>query len=373
MNSWIHYTIIASANLAASAALVGCEKIVEPVGMPPKFTNSYVASAPTLEEIINAFAAPLGTSANNWDSAASLKFINWSHDGLKETPVWPFSRVGEVDLAKLGRTEILIGGARTMMLELDLTLNIGSVIEPQNFAGELTSQFVKGTSISKVRAKCSDEGAISGSEVYKISLPGKNPVYAYLTTDAGGSSPDSRKTQFQFTTEDQTRWQCSSGTTALSAGSAAAVSRSEMKASPLKKLAGAYLCQWNGSAFQDIYGYFEDSSFLQFTFRRNDNELPTFVGGRAGNYLSGNSLVKHVQVATQSPADSQWTRFPGELEFTYNVAGLGEQQFSYTESLKVRNGQVVTEKQSYACSNYATVWSKLDAQRKSLPKEYFWK
>lgn len=168
--------------------------------------------AATLETVVNALALPASAtySANDWPSTNAIAGIKWSHKGLRETPVAPFTRLGQIKIEHLGNTGIFFSGVRTMVLQLDVIIGEadGNVFEKEQFTSVLKSQFNKKTVIKNLRAGCGDEGAISGSAVYEIVLPQRKPVYVLISTDSGGNDPGSRSASFQFMLEPESRWNC---------------------------------------------------------------------------------------------------------------------------------------------------------------------
>lgn len=168
--------------------------------------------AATLETLVNALALPADAtySANDWSSTNAIPGARWSHKGLRETRVSPFTRNGQIKLERLGNATIQFSGVRTMIFQLDVIIGEadGKIFEKEEFAGILKSQFSKNALIKMLRAGCKDEGGISGSAVYEVTLPQKKPVYVFVSTDSGGNSPDSRSSSFQFTLEPEDRWKC---------------------------------------------------------------------------------------------------------------------------------------------------------------------
>ncbi|MES2010562.1 MAG: hypothetical protein V4468_16940 [Pseudomonadota bacterium] len=168
--------------------------------------------APTLASIVNAFAIPAGAnySANTWDITDSIPGVQWEHKGLRETPRVPFSRLGHVKLDKLAVVTVFFGGVRAMVSEMNVSItnNDAAVIEKSDFLKLLHAQFGASSHIRQLRGGCKNEGQISGSAVYEITLRGKKPVYLLMETDSSGSAPNSRSTTLQFELEPQRRWVC---------------------------------------------------------------------------------------------------------------------------------------------------------------------
>jgi hypothetical protein len=176
------------------------------------FVLPTLSFAATLENVVSAFALPAnaGYSFNDWDATNAIAGVRWQHKGLKETPVSPFSRMGNVKLDGLSVATVFFTGARTMVMQLTVIVggNDDHVIEKEDFNKALRAQFGSSSKIKQLRGGCKNDGAISGSAVYEITLPAKKPVYLLLDTDAGGNSPNSRSTTFQFLMEPEDRWKC---------------------------------------------------------------------------------------------------------------------------------------------------------------------
>jgi len=168
--------------------------------------------AATLETAVNALALPASApyTANNWSSIDAIAGVRWYKKGLQETPNGSFSRFGQIRLERLGKADIFFSGARTMVSQLDIGISeaSGKIFEKEQFTSILKSQFNKNAVIKTLREGCKDEGILSGSAVYEITLPQKKPVYVLVSTDSGGNSPNSRSSSFQFTLRYESRWQC---------------------------------------------------------------------------------------------------------------------------------------------------------------------
>ena len=113
-------------------------------------------------------------------------------------------------MERLGNARVFFSGARTMVFQLDVNIGEedGVIFEKEQFANIVKSQFNTNTLIKKVRGGCKDEGAVSGSSVYEVTLPQKKPVYVLVSIDSGGDTPNSRSSNFQFTLEPEDRWKC---------------------------------------------------------------------------------------------------------------------------------------------------------------------
>lgn len=168
--------------------------------------------AATLETLVSALALPASAnySANDWSSINAISGVRWSHKGLRQTPVSSFTRLGQIKLERLGNVGVFFSGERTMVFQLDITVGEvdGNVFEKEQFTSVLRSQFNKGSAIKNLHGGCRDEGEVSGSAVYEVTLPTKKPVYVLVTTDSGGNSPNSRTSGFQFMLELEDRWKC---------------------------------------------------------------------------------------------------------------------------------------------------------------------
>lgn len=168
--------------------------------------------AATLETVVNALALPASAtySANDWPSTNAIAGIRWSHKGLRETPDASFGRSGKLKLQGLGNSRVSFSGARTMIFQLDVDVHEGegNVFEKEAFTSVLKSQFSNLTAIKPIRGGCKNDGEMSGSAVYQVTPPKNKPVYVMVSTDAGGNSPDSRTSSFQFSLENEDRWRC---------------------------------------------------------------------------------------------------------------------------------------------------------------------
>lgn len=171
------------------------------------------AVAATLETVVAPFALPVNAtySANDWNSTDGIAGIQWQHKGLKETRLSPFTRLGYLKLDKLAKASVFYSGARTMITQLDVSVSgdDDKMVEKENFLKALRAQFGSTTKIKQLRGGCKDDGAMSGSAVYEVTLPAKKPVFLMMSVDSGGNSPDSRTTSFQFSHESETSWACS--------------------------------------------------------------------------------------------------------------------------------------------------------------------
>jgi opacity protein-like surface antigen len=172
-----------------------------------------LASAATLETVVESFALPAKASysANDWAGTNAISGVQWQHKGLKETPVSPFTRLGTIKLDGLPLATLFFSGARTMVTQLNVMVggNGAPVIEKQDFNAAMRTQF-RTARIRQLRGGCKNEGGVAGSAVYEVTLSARKPVYLMLATDAGGSTPDSRTTSFEFQLEPQERWACTS-------------------------------------------------------------------------------------------------------------------------------------------------------------------
>lgn len=171
-----------------------------------------LALAATLENVAGAFALPANAShsANDWDSTNAIAGVRWQHKGLRETPVSPFTRMGNIKLDGLSVATVFFTGVRTMVTQLTVVVgrNGASVIEKEDFGKALRAQFASRTEIKRLRGGCKDDGVVSGSSVYQVTMPARKPLYVLMDTDAGGNTPDSRTTTMQFSLEPEDRWKC---------------------------------------------------------------------------------------------------------------------------------------------------------------------
>lgn len=195
-----------------SASQEGAKAVV--LARPPDSAASTVPakSVSTLESIVSAFALPAGASysANAWGITDSIPTVQWKHKGFRETPTVPFSRLGNVKLDKLAVATVFFGGVRTMVSQLDVSIenNDAAIIEKGDFMKALHGQFSTSSQIRQLRGGCKDESGLAGSAVYEITMRGKKPVYLLMQTDSGGNTPNSRTTSFKFELEPQRRWAC---------------------------------------------------------------------------------------------------------------------------------------------------------------------
>jgi hypothetical protein len=159
---------------------------------------------------IEAIASQLAFSSN-WSELEKLKSVKWTHKGLKEIPSAPFSKSGTTKLQQLGKADVVFSGARTIIsgLEFSISEESGKIFEYDEFNAVLKSQFSNKTVIKQIRDVCeSDKGGLSGSAVYEVDIPNGEPLYVFISTDAGGNTPNSRSSSFEFSLENQARWGC---------------------------------------------------------------------------------------------------------------------------------------------------------------------
>lgn len=170
------------------------------------------AFATSIRQVVEAFTMQEDAthSANDWTSVLALKDVQWHHEGFVETPVAPMAKTGHLESPELGRVDVHFSGARTMVFGLDLNVGEaeGKIFEKEEFDQVLHSTLGDGVTLEKLRGGCDEDGEISGSAVYAVSLPGRKPVFVYISTDAGGNSPDSRSSSMQFSLKREDRWSC---------------------------------------------------------------------------------------------------------------------------------------------------------------------
>ena len=173
---------------------------------------SFAAQATRMESVVNALAIPANASysANDWGATNSIPGVKWMHKGLKETPVSPFTKLGSIKLENLPVATVFFTGARTMIFDVSVVIggDDRSVIEKEDFTKTVKSQFNATTKIRLLRGGCKSEGGLAGTSVYEIIVQDKKPVYLQVETDAGGNTPNSRTTGFQFMLEPDQNWAC---------------------------------------------------------------------------------------------------------------------------------------------------------------------
>ena len=165
----------------------------------------------TMDAVATALAVPAGASfsANDWN-ATQVTGVKWQHKGLRETPVSPFTRMGNADMDGLGQATVFFSGVRTMVSQLTVTVggNKTGAVNPSSFDQVMSVHFAKPATIKKLRGLCKSEIGVSGSSVYEVTLAKKKPLFVLVDTDAGGSSPGSQSTSFTFLDEPGDRWGC---------------------------------------------------------------------------------------------------------------------------------------------------------------------
>ena len=168
--------------------------------------------AATLENIIEPFSLPSNAeySAGDWGGLQKIRGIKWSQSGVQMMPSG-FSKHGVITLDKCGKADVFFTGARTMVFEGSVSISegVGNIFEKEQFDVALKEQFSPATHIKKLRGACPGEGVISGDALYEVTLTGKKPVYVLTMTDAGGNSPNSRSSSFEFSLQNEPRWRCS--------------------------------------------------------------------------------------------------------------------------------------------------------------------
>ena len=165
----------------------------------------------TMDAVATALAVPTGAgfSANDWN-ATQVTGVKWQHKGLRETPVSPFTRLGNAELEGLGQVTVFFSGARTMVSQLTVIAggNQTEAVNTSMFDKVMKAHFGKSATIKKLRGLCKSEIGVSGSSVYEVTLAKKKPLFVLVDTDAGGSSPSSQTTSFRFLDEPGVRWGC---------------------------------------------------------------------------------------------------------------------------------------------------------------------
>lgn len=173
---------------------------------------STACGAATLESILEPFPVPASAdyTANEWSLLNKIKGVKWKKKEGPNGYNW-----GETKLDKLGTAMVSAQGPRTMVFELSVSISEGQgkIFEQAQFDDVLRAQFSPDTKIRKLRGVCAeDAGRISGGAVYEVTLKDKKPVFAFVSTDAGGNSPNSRTSSFEFSVQNEARWQCSEPT-----------------------------------------------------------------------------------------------------------------------------------------------------------------
>lgn len=169
---------------------------------------STTCSATTLESILEPFPVPAAAdyTANEWSLLNKIKGVKWKKKEGPSGANW-----GEASLDKLGPAMVSAQGARTMVFEFSVSISEGKgrIFEQEQFDDVLRAQFSSDTRIRKVRGICAeDAGRISGSAVYEVTLKDKKPIFAFVSTDAGGNAPNSRTSGFDFSVQNEARWKC---------------------------------------------------------------------------------------------------------------------------------------------------------------------
>ncbi len=173
---------------------------------------STTCNAATLESILEPFPVPATEdyTANEWPMLNKIKGVKWKKKEGPSGANW-----GETRLDKLGPAMVSAQGARTMVFEFSVSISEGQgkIFEQEQFDDVLRAQFSPDTKIRKLRGVCAEDvGRLSGSAVYEVTLKDKKPVFAFVSTDAGGNSPNSRTSGFDFSVQNEARWKCSEPT-----------------------------------------------------------------------------------------------------------------------------------------------------------------
>jgi hypothetical protein len=158
--------------------------------------------AATLGDVAKVLTHRQADTYNNWDALLAITGAKW-HD--KDVPGAAFAWEGNVTFADLGPATVLVVGARQMMF--DAEVSIGRMLEKTDLLRTLASQFPPGTLIEPVRGGCTREGATGGSRTYRVTLPGKQPLYLYVELRPGNGVAQS-STSFSLARRNKAQWSC---------------------------------------------------------------------------------------------------------------------------------------------------------------------
>lgn len=170
------------------------------------FTIATSSGAATLGDFAGALAVPTaaGYSAKNWNALDPVKGVKWRDATLKEAPS-SFAREGDFALDGHGSATVLVVGARQMMFDVEVTLS--RLLERRDIARTLSAQFPGTTLLEQVRGRCPQDTSSGGSRVYRVTLPGRRPLYMRLD----GLAVDKRSaggTRFSLSIDDKPGWAC---------------------------------------------------------------------------------------------------------------------------------------------------------------------
>ena len=172
---------------------------------PMLFALQAAASAATLGEFAGALAVPAAAnySANNWNALAPIKGVQWRDTTLIESSS-AYARAGDIALDGHGRATVLVVGARQMMFDVEMSLP--KTLESKGLARTLKAQFSPATLIEQIGEDC-HEAAPGSSRVYRVTLPGRRPLFMRVELLAASSAKPSG-TRFTLSIDNKPLWVC---------------------------------------------------------------------------------------------------------------------------------------------------------------------
>ncbi|MGX2974499.1 hypothetical protein ACWIUH_05885 [Ursidibacter arcticus] len=126
--------------------------------------------------------------------AVQIKPYNWKmgiadsdlYSTLLETDIGSFYTQGEVKIDGMGDVELTFSGPRTMVYFLSFSINYSPVLGDKNPLAleELKDKKMK---VKTLREQCPQDGTLSYTNVFELTLPKNNKVYAVEQYSAGAS------------------------------------------------------------------------------------------------------------------------------------------------------------------------------------------
>lgn len=164
------------------------------------------ASAATLGDFAVALAVPAAAkySANNWNALKPIKGVKWRETTLKEAPS-AFAQEGAFALNGHGRATVLVVGARQMMFDVEVSLP--RLLEKKGLAQTLKALFSAATLIEQIGGECRTKTAPGSARVYRVTLPGKRPLFMRLELFSTNSAQPGG-TRLTLSIDNKPQWAC---------------------------------------------------------------------------------------------------------------------------------------------------------------------
>ncbi|MGH6623275.1 MAG: hypothetical protein ACREBN_04850 [Burkholderiaceae bacterium] len=162
--------------------------------------TSYAA---TLQQVVQVLAAPAQKtdSPGDWARVNQLPGMKWKLPAPKQTPVG-FTRYGSLKLDGLGQVTVYFIGDRAGAQQASISLPEG--VDKREFTATL-QRLIPSAKIKQLRGGCKDEGALGGSAVYQVDVPGAASVYATMMT---GVSKAGMETELIIARQLDKNWKC---------------------------------------------------------------------------------------------------------------------------------------------------------------------